>query len=215
MKIKLITILSLMIMCSGLAEAQVQVSKEPRHKPVLQNKYIRLLDVWLQPGDTTLFHIHSTPSVFIELSDAAITAQSKGEDWVKDQSVAGKVWYRSFSPDVLIHRVSNLDTVPFHVNDIEILSTYKPAAKLSPLPLPVLFENDRAIAYQLTKLNKEKISNRGPLIAEAVTGKVIFNNSNGESQEIKAGKFLYIKPGTSFYFSASQEIIKLVLFEIK
>jgi quercetin dioxygenase-like cupin family protein len=215
MKIKTTFFLAMVLLCSALAEAQVQVSKEPRHKPVLQNKYIRLLDVWLQPGDTTLFHIHSTPSVFIELSDAAITAQSKGEDWVKDQSVAGKVWYRSFSPDVLIHRVSNLDSVPFHVNDIEILSTYNPAAKLSLLPFPVLFENDSAVAYQITKLNKEKISNRGPLIAEAVAGNVIFNNSNGESQEIKAGKFLYIKPGTSFYFSTSKEKIKLVLFEIK
>ena len=134
---------------------------------------------------------------------------------MKDQSLAGKVWYRSFSPDVLIHRVSNLDTVPFHVNDIEILSSYNPAAKLSSLPFPVLFESDRAVAYQLTKLNKEKISNRGPLIAEVVSGNVIFNNANGESQEIKTGKFLYIRPGTSFYFSSPQEKVKLVVFEIK
>ncbi len=168
MRAKTTSLLILVLLCSTFAGAQVQVSKEPRHKPVLKNKYIRLLDVWLQPGDTTLFHIHSTPSVFIELSDAVISAQVKGGDWLKDQSVAGKAWYRSFSPDALVHRVANLDTVPFHVNDIEIISFYNSDTKPGHLPFEILFESDRAIAYQLKDSipNKQIISGHGPLIAE-------------------------------------------------
>jgi quercetin dioxygenase-like cupin family protein len=70
MKNKAIAILSFIVFYSIAIKAQVQVREEPRHRPVLENKYIRLLDVWLPPGDTTLFHIHSTPSVFVILSGA-------------------------------------------------------------------------------------------------------------------------------------------------
>ena len=45
---------------------QVPVSEEPMHRIVFQNEYIRLLDVWIEPGDTTKFHINSTPSLFTQ-----------------------------------------------------------------------------------------------------------------------------------------------------
>ena len=61
--------------------AQVQVSKEPRHKKALENKYVRLLDVYIQPGDTSLFHIHSTPSVFLHFTTTVVCSQIKGKEW--------------------------------------------------------------------------------------------------------------------------------------
>src|SRR5665811_1199179 len=88
-------------------KAQIPVREEPRHHPVLQNKYIRLLDVWIPPGDTTLFHIHATPSLFIELSNGAIGSQIKGAGWVSEEANEGKTWYRSFIHDTLVHRVCN------------------------------------------------------------------------------------------------------------
>ena len=124
MKIKLTALLTILLFCSIAARAQVPVREEPRHKPVIQNKYIRLLDVWIPPGDTSLFHIHSTPSLFLHFTDRNIASQIKGKDWVNEKTMAGKTWYRSFVNDTLIHRVSNVDSLPFHVTDIEILSAY-------------------------------------------------------------------------------------------
>ena len=220
MKNKTATILSVIIFYSTIITAQVQVSKEPLHKKVLENKYIRLLDVWLQPGDTTLFHIHSTPSLFLQFTNTYIQTQLKGQGWIKEETVAGNVSYLSFDPDVRVHRVTNCDTVPFHVIDLEILSAYKPTEKIKPLPFTMLFENEKAVAYRLTSssFNKQIISDRGPMIAELVAGdRVILNNAKGKKQsEIKTGKYLYIEPGSSFYFSAiGNEEINLVLFEIK
>lgn len=106
------------------------------HRPVIQNKYIRLLDVILQPNDTTQYHVHSIPSLFIYLSKNNTASQTNGHDWVKEQSVPGKAWYRSFSPDILMHRVANIDSVPFHVNDIEILSSYDPINSSQKKSLP-------------------------------------------------------------------------------
>ena len=209
-----------MLFSSSILTAQVQVSKEPRHKNALENKYLRLLDVKLPPGDTTLFHIHSTASVFLHFTNTMVGTQIKGQEWKKAKNIAGTASYRSFLNDTLVHRVSNMDTVPFHVTDVELLSPYKPAIKLQPLPFTLLFENEKVIAYRLTTsvFNKQVIKNRGPMIAELVAGSdVIVRNKKGKNLlQLKAGKYVYIKPGTAFYFSAiGDAAINMVLFEIK
>lgn len=220
MENKMTAILSLLFIFSIALKAQVPVREEPRHVPVLQNKYIRLLDVHLPPGDTTQFHIHATPSLFVILSNAATASQTKGEAWIKDQAVSGKTWYRSFSPEVLVHRVCNLDTVEFHVNDIEILSSYNDTVNKKPLPFTLLFENEKAFAYRLTAadFNKQITKSRGPMIAALVSGTgIIFHNAaNDQTIEIKTGGYLYIDPGTPFNLSANEKgPVEMVFFEIK
>src|SRR5215831_20496360 len=76
--------------------AQVPVREEPRHHIVLQNEYVRLLDVRIPPGDTTLFHIHEIPSVFVMLSATKTATQVKGENWTEGTSVPGTAWYNGF-----------------------------------------------------------------------------------------------------------------------
>ena len=217
-KINLLTVL--IVINTAVVSAQVQVSKEPKHKKVLENKYVRLLDVRMQPGDTSMLHIHSTPSVFVHFTTTVVCSQIKGNEWVTAKNTQGYAWFRSFLNDTLVHRVSNCDTVPFHVTDVELLSPYSPSKKLQPLPFTVLFENDRVFAYQLndSSFNNKLISNRGPIIAELVAGEdvIYYDAIRKRSSNIKAGRFLYIEPGSSFYLTASgTEKMKLVLFEIK
>lgn len=220
MKNKRAGILTLILCWSFVLMAQVQVSKEPRHKNAVENKYIRLLDVNIQPGDTSLFHIHSTPSVFLHFTTTVVCSQIKEKEWVTATNTQGNAWYRSFVNDTLVHRVSNCDTVPFHVTDVELLSPYKPAKKLQPLTFTVLFENEKVFAYRLTAaaFNKQIINGRGPMIAQLVAGnEVKLHNKKGKGLlTLKAGKYLYIKPGTAFYFSAMADAaINMVLIEIK
>jgi len=220
MKYKPTLIAAAILLWSSAITAQVQVSKEPRHKNVLENKYIRLLDVWIKPGDTTLFHIHSTPSLFLQFTSTVVCLQIKGAAWIKDKNKEGNASYRSFVNDTLVHRVSNCDTIPFHVTDIELLSSYKPNTQHQPLPFIVLFNNEKAVAYKLTQssFNNQVISNRGPMVAQLVSGDEVmyYDAKKKKSTSIKTGKYLYIKPGSSFYLSAREnEEINLVLFEIK
>lgn len=212
--------LSILLMISLGVQAQVQVRDEPRHKNVLENKYFRVLDVNIPPHDTTLQHIHSTPSVILLFTNTITAQQLKGQDWVKGQSIAGTAIYRDFSKDTVIHKVSNWDTVPYHVTDIELLSIYEPNSVRKPLLFTVLFDKDRAFAYRLTdsSINKQTISNRGPMIAGLVTGDdiVLHDTKNNKSIKIKAGKETYIAPGTSFYLTKTgKKEINLVLFEVK
>ena len=213
-------LLTILFMHTAVLTAQVQVRKEPRHKNVLENKYIRLLDVWMQPGDTSMLHIHSTPSLFLHFTNTAVCVQIMGKAWTKNKNTAGNASYTSFLNDTLVHRVSNCDTVPFHVTDIEILSSYKPTTSLAPLPFTVLFDNEKAIAYRLsgTSFNSQLINGRGPMVAELVAGDevICYNTKNKKSTTIQTGKYLYLEPGSSFYFSAKgNEKNNLVLFEIK
>ena len=149
-----------------------------------------------------------------------VCVQIKGQDWVRSQNIAGSASYRSFLNDTLVHRVSNCDTIPFHVTDIEIISPYKPTAQLKPLPFHILFENEKAFAYRLSSssFNKQIISGRGPVVAELVEGSEIlfYDTKKKKLTSIKTGEYLYIKPRSSFYFSAKEnEKINLVIFEIK
>src|SRR4029077_12311496 len=67
-------VLLLLIACVN-TYAQVPVREEPHHKTVLLNNYIRLIDVHLNPHDTTMYHIHATPSVIVFISRSLMGTQ--------------------------------------------------------------------------------------------------------------------------------------------
>ena len=58
------------------AQDTVAVSKEPLHKNVFENQYVRVLDLHIPPGDTTLFHKHQSPCVSISLHPVRTGAQT-------------------------------------------------------------------------------------------------------------------------------------------
>jgi hypothetical protein len=110
-------------LCSTiLVSAQVQVRNEPRHHNVFENKFARILDVYLAPGDTTMYHVHNTPSVFIIFTNTNVGSQLIGKQPQKGANITGEVSYDSLNTP-RIHRVWNEDTSWFHVMDIELTST--------------------------------------------------------------------------------------------
>lgn len=111
--------------------AQIQVSQEPRHHKVFENEWVRILDVHIPPHDTTLMHKHSTPSVFMVLSNTKTGSQVLIEPG-KPSFANGNIWFESFADTPRIHRVWNEDTVEFHVIDMELLHT--PSSNAHPIP---------------------------------------------------------------------------------
>ena len=149
-----------------------------------------------------------------------VASEAEGEDWVNEQLCAGKAWYRSFTPDSLIHRVTNVDSTPFHVNDIEILSYYDTLTYRRKLYFPLLFENDRVTAYSLTRkyYATSIVKDRGPIVVALVSGDLVYytNTQTNQKSIMKAGEYLYIDPGSSFYFSfKGNQPVNMILFEIK
>jgi hypothetical protein len=103
------------------AAAQIQVSEEPRHHKVFENEWVRVLDVHIPPGDTSLMHKHSTPSVFMVLSQTKTGSEVLVEP-AKTNFSDGHIWFEAFYDKPRIHRVWNIDTTEFHVVDMEILN---------------------------------------------------------------------------------------------
>ena len=105
---------------SALSEP-VPVQEEPHHHWVFENQYVRVLDVVLAPGESTLFHTHSHDNIGVHLSDALVQGQRLGQDWQPaSMDLPGKVNYTK-AKTPYSHRIKNVGTTTFHVVDIDLL----------------------------------------------------------------------------------------------
>jgi hypothetical protein len=180
-----------LLLCPFVLRAQMPVHEEPYHRPVIQNEYIRILDVQIMPGDTSRMHRHAIPSVFIQLSDTDVASQVMGEAWVRDKAVNGKAWYRSFVRDTLVHRVAAVGPKPLHVFDIELLAPPEGKSRRTKrLRYPIEADSLAATIYTVTAkdLNRRPVKTKSPLVIVPTSG--------------DGGTFHYVEPRTAFYLTA-------------
>lgn len=59
----------------------VPIVDEPRHRVVFEAGLTRVQDVQIPPGDTTLFHIHDTPILYVPIGRSATRSQVMGQAW--------------------------------------------------------------------------------------------------------------------------------------
>jgi hypothetical protein len=183
--------------------AQVPVSKEPLHHDILDNEYVRLLDVHIPPGDTTQIHIHATPSVFIILTNVKTGSQVIQEEDHSKSPVPhyGNISFEGFYMLPRIHRVWNSDTIEFHVMDIEL-----PNKNFIIIDKPIrqeaftfLFEEKPVRAY-LLNLEPDIVISLKPRKADILLIQIIDSSKAvyvNEKSFHKKGDFLYIPSGHS------------------
>lgn len=117
---KYLSLLMLLATATSLADDRpVPVYAEPRHRLVFDDQVMRVLNLLLPPGETTRFHTHDQPIVYITLSDARVRARSPGGDWVTDErpleprgSVLTNINYLE-RPET--HQVSNVGETDLHL----------------------------------------------------------------------------------------------------
>ncbi len=213
----------LVLICKiSVLQSQVLVHEEPRHRPVFHNNEIRILDVLIPPGDTTQFHIHHTPSVFINFTSTNTGSQLHGKEAVRNRSTAGRILFENLAaPNTRTHRVWNLDKDTFHVIDVELLYE-APGFADAPLSMPGLkLETDTAWvrAYRLTlEKGKEFMLNNKKqawlLVSLSASGIETKQGEKLQQQTIKAGSFFNIKRGQSFSVrNINEEPVQFVLLE--
>ena len=104
------------------AGGPLAVEDEPHHHLVYENQYLRMLEVRLAPGETTEFHTHSHDNLAVRLSEAVVTRQDQGKDWVPASKVVpGEVSLTKGAESPYTHRVKNVGETPFRVIDVELL----------------------------------------------------------------------------------------------
>jgi quercetin dioxygenase-like cupin family protein len=195
-------LIAIMATCwAGAAFEQPAVRNEPRHHNVFENEYIRILDVFLAPKDTTQFHVHATPSIFTTFTKTITSSQLPGQQPVRSTSVAGGSWYDSLvTPRV--HRVWNDDTTWFHVMDIELVSGKPHVSEpvLQNEAIQLLFDEPLVRAYHVKLAPGGSVqlpsSKSGYLVLSLGEGAVTFR-SKGVNQYrlMKEGHYSWISPG--------------------
>jgi hypothetical protein len=201
---------------------QPAVRNEPRHHNVFENDYVRVLDVWVPPNDTTQFHIHATPSVFIMLTKTVTGAQLMGQQPVRSISVAGSSWYDSLvTPRV--HRVWNDDTTWFHPMDIELLAG-KPRSNepvLQNSGIQLLFDEALVRGYhvELTTSGSFKLpsSKTGYLLVSLNESSLTLRSGDGlQHRLMKSGHYCWINAGREISLSTSNNTLStFTLLQLK
>ncbi|MEO6329257.1 MAG: hypothetical protein ABIO55_10005 [Ginsengibacter sp.] len=193
------------------AFAQTAVRNEPRHHNVFENDYVRVLDVYIAPNDTTQFHIHATPSVFISLSKTATGSQLIDQNPIKNISVAGSIRYDSLVTP-RIHRVWNDDTAWYHVMDVELVAgkphINEPALQNSSLQLLDDKPLVRTYALQLIKGGSFKLplSKAGYLLVNTGEADITFQSKDiNEHRFMKAGHY-YWTEGAKILMTGNNDI---------
>jgi len=184
------------------AEKPVPVLAEPNHKVALENAWLRVIDVHFPPGQTTLYHVHTIPSVVVELSDATIVSQEWGAaPGAPRATKPGESRYAPYDEKPLTHRVTNRGPGLFHVLDIELLRS--PAVAATPPPaasanLKLEWEQKLARLYELTvaagKSTEVEASGCAHLLI-GVSGTVQTSaGASAAGREVRAGEYAFFPP---------------------
>jgi quercetin dioxygenase-like cupin family protein len=100
----------------------IPVEREPHHRWIFENQYVRVLDVVLAPGQSTLFHTHSHDSIAVRLTDSTVREQPFGKEWrAPSKLLPGQSRYMQGTQEPYTHRIENIGKTLFHVIDIELL----------------------------------------------------------------------------------------------
>ena len=220
-------LLTTVITCSLRTAAQIHVRDEPRHHNVFENEFIRILDVHLGPGDTTLYHLHNTPSVFITLANVKVGSQLEGQQPQKGANISGLVMYDDIATPRL-HRVWNDDTSWFHVMDIELIAGQSKNnvelidasdLKLNDDELITLFNEELVTGYKMRfskgQTMKLPSSRSGYLLVS--TGKAFADitlNGNIQHRNMKSGHYVWLD-GKEITTITSNAIADYILLQLK
>ena len=123
MLFRLALVLSLAASICPAQSAPVPVEDEPFHKTAFENEYVQAFRVHIEPGQSSLMHVHAHDDGAVMLADATIVSQNEG----RPESAPGPVTLgaasaRQNEPTPTVHRIRNVGTTSFDVIDVQVLA---------------------------------------------------------------------------------------------
>lgn len=200
----------------------VPVYEEPRHKPVFINEYVRIIRARIKNSDTSLFHIHATPSAFVFVKPAHYENQVLGEKWTTPNYPKGYAWFSSFANSPSTHRVAAHPNDEIFAYDVEVLGSYAGIKKgtWTPLSKDTIFIADKAAGYRisLSKQNPSfEIKERGPVVAILLSGEKISISSGDKKQlELIETDYAYLAENKRHVINLkSKKPAEVIIFEVR
>lgn len=117
-----ITLALLLFPSQPKTSSEVEITAEPSHRLVLQNRYVRVFDVEIAAHGATLLHRHRHDYVFVSIGAAQVSNEVQGKPAVTLKLQDGEV---RFVPGNFAHVARNLGETSFHNVAIEFLQDEK------------------------------------------------------------------------------------------
>jgi hypothetical protein len=221
MRRHLSALLLAMLSSTHAAEQPVPVVKEPYHKVVFENQYVRIIDVQIPPAVTTQYHIHDVPSVIVYLTKSTNASQSWGEaNTTPRQTTPGDARYAPYDSSPLTHRVTNTGNNLFHVYDIELLRPASEAAFAAPpVGARVQWDQSRLRAMSLTVepgTSTTIAASADAHLVVAIRDTVGVQPKTGGGRDVKPGEYSFHAANTALLVrNGGKASAECVLLELK
>jgi quercetin dioxygenase-like cupin family protein len=195
-----------MITLASPGQAPVPIEKEPMHVLKFENEYVRVFDVRIPAGKTSLYHTHSFDGLGIPLSNTQMLEEVLNGDRTQVDIKFGDASFRA-RPTPMTHRVTINGKGDFRNILTEILPSARApiAAGLAPLSSghTVVFENARIRASRLVlkpgESSKPHTHTLNGLGIALYDSRIEISAPNGAPRlmEPKAGDFVWQTAGTA------------------
>jgi len=133
-------------------EGYVEVRDEPRHRRRFEDDHVRVYDVLIPPGDTTLYHHHTEDTFYVAVNDAVVRNQVWGAAEAREgTALAGTAMCLGHRARPLIHQVHNAGTAEMRLVGAEIKAS-PPVTAPEALDAPghrLTLERERLRVYEL------------------------------------------------------------------
>jgi uncharacterized cupin superfamily protein len=200
----------------NIAIAQIQVEQEPHHKVVFRNDYVRILDLSIMPGDSTLMHIHSAQSAVLWMSNSTFEIRNAGESAVMTKVKAGDVVFRAYGEKPATHVVLNSDTAIFHCMVVEMI---KPAQDkdtcpiLSATGIKLQWQKGHLSAYKavINRDQRYNLPESGCARILIVVSGTVTTASSGNAQSLNAGGFAFFPPYRNIRINGKEDAAYVLL----
>ncbi len=135
-KFSILILLFVLPALSQQAQAPVEITSEPSHHPAVNNQFVRVFQVWVDPGKSSLLHRHAKDYLSVSVGDAQIINAKEGAQPVAANFKDGDV---RFTKAPLVHAVTNTGSTPFRNATIELLgptTNQKACTESCSIPVP-------------------------------------------------------------------------------
>jgi len=211
------------------AQAPVPVHREPHHRLAFEQGPVRVLDVQIAPGDTSQYHIHDTPILYVPVSVSQTEAQVLGREWPaagprgwSRMSGVAAVMDSGYATDPVTHRVTNVGTGLFRL--IAVTNSRgtgpSPVGRAGdPLPGVAVLTSSWFTATQLVVMPGVRSGWRtaqAPIvIVEPGPGHSrVERDSGGESTVLdRPGSWAYVAAGTRYRLAGSATLVLVQVHE--
>ena len=208
------------------AQEPVPMHEEPRHRLVLTHQQLRVMDVRIVPGDTTLFHVHDVPALYVAISVAPVDIQFLKGQWGGTHPAAdpgrkpGDVNVdTAYVRHPITHRVTNVGRQLFNL--VAITSSTVSPQETGPTEMPGAPEiQNRWFTQSRVRLSADSIhlwySAAAPtIVVQTLPGAATVSLDSGEKHVLDAPGSWALVPAGARYRLTTASLANLVVVQVR